>query len=288
MTEIVRVLPFGACLVHIPLTRLARMKAKVDYARVSDARVPPVAFTFGEAFQIIDILRGERDVPPEIRPLVHIRPEFRALPSAKTFENVDVVLMEPATPIEVGFRSWVLNRTAIGLHVMGPIRAVSDHAAKRTAAWFNQGLIERNEKLQMEAAEELISLMPSDMPNPELAKAVLREARVYQRDIRESFRKLLGLVHGRPVGVVAYIFRYLPDGRVISMPHGFHEHVLEVAKEFGLPLFDPSPFVLEHGVKTCMRDDMAHYNDEYMPRVGDLLAEFVLSIHENARSLSVA
>jgi hypothetical protein len=286
MTNVIRVLPFGGCGSHLPLFHVAKTNPSVVFAKVGNFQIP-VAFSIGEALQLISFLRGERDVPQELRGMACIRPNFQPLPNLGNFENADVILVEPATPIEINFRSFFLNRSGVVVEVTRPIAAVSQHAHRRTSVWWNQGLNAMNEKIQLEVAEELISLMPPDMPNPELAKAVLREARVHLRDVKEGLAEFLRLIGDRPVGVVVYVHSYFPDGRVISMPDGYREHTIEAATELGLPYLDPSIFVQRHGVQSALRPDLRHYTDDFNRIMGDALLDFARSIYGGSREFGL-
>src|SRR5579859_2241083 len=96
MDEKISVLVFGACLLHGPLNPLHRMGGRFAYANYGPT---PGTYTFGEIFQAIGVLRGEREVPQELRSLCNMRPNFRPVARSADFSDVDVVLLEPSSPI---------------------------------------------------------------------------------------------------------------------------------------------------------------------------------------------
>src|ERR1700751_4026489 len=101
MTEPISVLALGACLLHGPLNPAARLGEKLrspPYGRV------PGVYTFGEMFQVIGVLRGERDIPEEIERLCSIQGNFHPVSTAVDFRDVDVAWVDPASPIDITFR----------------------------------------------------------------------------------------------------------------------------------------------------------------------------------------
>lgn len=116
----------------------------------------------------------------------------------------------------------------------------------------------------------------------ELARAVFLETRARKTDVLGGFIKMQELLK-RPIGVVSYVFRYMPDGRAISWPSGFREEVLDAAKELNLPLFDPVRLVQRFGVEAALAEDLGHYSDNFMPFAANALIRFAMSVNENAK-----
>ncbi|MBA3811055.1 MAG: hypothetical protein H0X27_05305 [Caulobacteraceae bacterium] len=270
----------GGCLLHGPLNPCARDGTRFTYPKYGPV---PGVYTFGEMIQAIQILRGERDVPPEIRPLCNMRPNFKAVPGAAEFSDVDVALLEPSSPIEIIFRGCHLNRTCLAQQVMHPIRDLGRDAAKSLSTWFRAGLMAPDEEVRALAAEELVTFVPDDMADAEWKKAVIREARSERSNVLEGFRRVQGMI-GRPLGVVVYIFQYLADGRALSWPAGFHEDVKEASRQLNLPVFEPSIMVNNYGVQAALRKDLRHYNDAFTPIMADALVEFAKSVFEMSRA----
>src|SRR5215472_16142918 len=118
LTVPVGVLPFGGCVLRGPLN----VAKADDHMRDGLKRLPyggiPPTYTFGEMRQAVAVLRGELDVPQRIRPLCRMRPNLKPVDTAADFRNVDVALLEPATPMEITFRGHTLNQSALNQQVV--------------------------------------------------------------------------------------------------------------------------------------------------------------------------
>lgn len=280
MTASISAFVLGGCLLHGPLNPCARDGTRFTYPKYGPI---PGCYTFGEMIQAIGLLRGERDVPPEIRPLCSMRPNLKAVPRALEFNDVDVALLEPASPIEILFRGCNLNRTCLAQHVIHPLQPLGKEVAKRLSTWFRAGLMGPNDEVRAEAAEDLVRLVPYDMENGEWIKTIISEVRSERSNVAEGFRRVQRLI-GRPLGVVVYVFRYLDDGRALSWPTGFHEEVKAACRELDLPMFEPSIIVNRYGVQAALREDLRHYNDAFTPVMADALVEFARDVFERSRA----
>jgi hypothetical protein len=268
---------FCGCLVHWPLER-----TKSADRRLASNAYGPIReiHSFGEMFQIIEILRGQRTIPREFRALTHMT-KLTPIPRAADFGDVDVVLIEPSSPIELSFRGVAFNRMALNTMVQKPAAALGKDLARHAAHWIRHGLVGMNEEMRAQSAAELVKCFPGDSPEDELRRAVILEARSSRADVLGGFRKMQELVP-RPIGIVSYVFRYMPDGRVVSWPAGFREEVLDAASQLGLPVFDPVPLVEQFGIQKALGPDLGHYSDAFMPAIGRDLVTFAESIHKNA------
>lgn len=270
MEEPTTVLAVGACLLHGPLNPLARERKRIAYPKYGTF---PGVYTFGEMFQAFDILLGKRDVPAEIRPLANIQPNFVARPTAAGFNEVDAVLVEPSSPINLVYRGYHLHRNRLTHAVIAPIKATSREAAKAASQWFRTGLIGLDDEVRGKAAEELVKHIPADLPDKDLVADVILETRSNKADVLAGFKGISSIVQ-RPMGVVVYVFQYLPDGRALSWPEGFLEEIVAAAQELDLPIFQPAEVVRSYGVKEALGDDLRHYRAEFNPVVAEALADF--------------
>jgi len=265
------VLPMGACLLHGPLNPVARERARLAYPKYGTF---PGVSTFGEMFQALDILLGKTDVPAEIRPIANMRANFVAKPSAAGFAEVDAVLVEVSSPVDLEYRGSFLNRNTLTQIVLNPIRATGREAAKAAAQWLRLGLVGMDDEVRAQAAEELVKLIPAELPDRELFADVILETRSSETNVLEGFTRLRSIIQ-RPMGISVYTFQYLADGRALSWPAGFQETVLAAAETLGLPTFQASDVVREYGVKRALRDDLRHYTEEFNPVIAEALADFV-------------
>ena len=278
------VLPMGACLLHGPLNPIARDRVRIAYPKYGTF---PGVYTFGEMFQALDVLLGRREVPAEIRPIANMRPNFVARPSAVGFGEVDVVLVEPSSPIDLEYKGCNLNRTTLTQIVLAPIRATGRDANKAANQWLRTGLIGLNEAVRATAAEELVRHIPRDLPEKDFFADVILKTRSIKADVLAGLSGISSIVQ-KPMGIVLYVFQYLPDGRTLSWPEGFLEEILAAAKEMDLKVFQPADVVRSYGLKEALRDDLRHYNPEFMPVVAEALCEFADTIAASTGSQPMA
>jgi hypothetical protein len=274
---------FGGCLLHWPLKRTAPARGKLalrEYGKVKEVH------TFGEMVQIIEVLRGEKIVPRELKYLAHMSPRLTALPEVNPFADLDLALLEPASPIELTLRGVAVNRFAINRFVRAQFADADREANNLAAKWLRHGLIGLDETTRLEAGTKLLDHIHGQSDEAELARAIVRETRASQGDIIGGFHKMRELL-ACPMGVALYVFRYMPDGRTISLPLGFREAVLEAAQQLRLPIFDPSPLVISYGVQAALGADQGHYSEEFLPIAGEALVKFAQSVYEGSQSKTV-
>jgi hypothetical protein len=234
----------------------------------------PVTHALGDMVQFIRFLRGEIVLPPQVKLLTGMNEHFRPLPSAGDFADVDVALVEPNTPTEILYGDFLLQRNAVISHIIDPIRiAHPDPAiAKMAGNWFMQGLISGNEATRLDLGSKLAALVPPS-PMADVARDVLLTARGERRDVEEGLRALQAVLH-RPIGLLTYIYQYMPDGRPVSWPAGFRDDLLHAAGSMKLPIFEPWTLVERVGVKVALTDDLRHYRDAFMLPIGEAMVSF--------------
>lgn len=268
---------FGGCLVHWPMTRTSQAEGRIRYDAYGPIRE---IHSFSEMFQIVEILRGQRTIPEEFQSISRMT-ELGPVPNAADFGDIDVALLEPASPIDLTFRGIAFHRNALTTRFLKPIVDRGMEERKVAAAWLRQGLVGLNETIRAEAGAKLAGYIVGDSPEDQLARALFLEVRSSKTDVLGGFIKMRELLN-RPIGVVSYVFRYMPDGRPISWPAGFREEVLAAAQHLNLPVFDPVPMVQDFGVGAALAQDLGHYSEEFMPVAADALIDFVESVHRNA------
>ena len=278
------VLPMGACLLHGPLNPIARERTRIAFPKYGTF---PGVYTFGEMFQALDILLGKRDVPAQIRPIANIQPNFVARPSAIGFDEVDAVLVEPSSPVDLEYRGCYLNRNRLTHYVIAPIKGVSREANKAANQWLRSGLIGLNDQLRASAAEALLKHIPEDLPDKDFIVDVILQTRSRRADVLGGLRGISSIVQ-KPMGIVLYVFQYLPDGRTLSWPEGYQEEILAAAKQLELKVFQPADVVRSFGLNEALRDDLRHYKPEFMPVVAEALCEFADSIAAPASDRRIA
>jgi hypothetical protein len=276
------VLLFGGCLVHWPMTRTSKAKGRIRCNAYGPIRE---LHSFGEMFQIVEILRGQRKIPEEFQWITRMT-ELGPVPRAADFRDVDVVLLEPASPVELTFRGVAFNRNAI-TPKLKPIVDRGKEERKVAANWLRHGLVGLNEQIRAEAAAKLADYVVGERPEDDFARALFLEVRSNKADVLGGFTRMRELLN-RPIGVVCYNFRYMPDGRPISWPAGFREEVLAAAQQLNLPVFDPAPMVQSFGVAEALAKDLGHYSEKFMPVAAEALVEFIESVYRNSGETRMA
>jgi hypothetical protein len=271
-------------MVHWPLLRTEVAKGRLDCSRFGPLRE---AHTFGEMFQLIEVLRGELSIPRALRHLAHLPQDLHSIRTAKQgFDGLDVLLLAPSSPVELVFRGISVNRAAVTRLVSDAARAHEDErVAKLLSRWMRVGLLDMKEPVRVEASTDLLKYIHDDSKDCHLSRALLAELRTFPSDILGGFRKARAMF-SCPIGVVLYVFRYMPDGRAISWPVGFREEVLKSAAELNLPIFDPAPVVVSHGVDTALLPFRAHYRNEFLPVIGKAILEFAEQVYATATVLA--
>jgi hypothetical protein len=156
-------------------------------------------------------------------------------------------------------------------------------------AWLRTGIEAFDEDVRAEASRALAEMLPTDFDNRELARAVLLETTSTRGDILAGFRMMQELLN-KPIGVIAYVFQYLPDGRAVSWPSGFLQEVENAARQLGLPLLQPAEHVrgYSRGMAAALRSDLRHYSDEFVPYMAERIVDFCQNIRDGTRSSAAA
>ena len=122
-----------------------------------------------------------------------------------------------------------------------------------------------------------MAAVPDDLANADLIRSVLRNARGEMQNVRQNIDRMRREISG-PVGVVNFVFQYMPDGRPVSWPPGFCDELRDAAAAHGWPVFDPDRLVARYGVETSLRPDLRHYRDDFLPTVARHIKEFIVHV----------
>ena len=269
------VLPLSGCLLARPLAAFANARYEV--------RTPigfgPAKYTLGEMIQFIRILRGDLTVPPQLDVLAGLPAKFEPPPAARGLAEVDVVLVEPNSPDEILYGSYVLQRPAIVREMIRPIVAASKdpNVGEMAQAWYAEGVLRRDEEIRVSLGPQLGALVPDDLPAADLYRDVFLNARGELGNVIEGVRELRALVE-KPIGLITYTYRYLPNGRPIHWPADFRENILNAAVVLDLPVFEPWKLVRELGVEKTMAPDMRRYRADFDLPLGEVIVNFAKDV----------
>ena len=284
----IKILALGGCLLHGPLNRYTKLQFNPlftlglkGYARET--------YSFGEMRQLVRFVRGEIQIPAGIKVLAGMDPWFEPRPGIGDFAEADAVLLEPNTAVEIIHGDYVLNRTAIVKHILEAIRIISPgpETARQTNFWMSRGLLGGNDVSQRELGRQLVSLIPETMPFADLVRDVLMNARSEQGDLALGLRDLRAMID-RPMGVMTYIFQYMPDGRPISWPSDFRDDVLAAATALNLPVFEPWRLVEQYGAEVVLKEDRRHWNETFMPTISQAIVDFAAEVAHGKASVASA
>ena len=273
----VEIFSFGACLLSAPANEIIRSnRATGSWSRHSKTSGPAV-YTLDEALQIVRFMRGDLDIPPLFRNLCCLDRNEDGRTLKACFDSADVVLIEVNSPVAIRYSQFALCRSVIIGSVLAPLRQISTDMARMTNAWYNQAMMAENSEVREKIAQVLARAVTDDMPDADLARAVLVDARPYRRglaalveglaELRDAFRA--------PLGVMTYTHQYMPDGRPLPWPADFVDQTIAAAQKLDLPVFKPSEFVAKYGPKRALMPDWAHYQPEFAVALGDSLWEFI-------------
>ena len=269
----------GSCMLLWPLLRTRAAEGRMVFNAVG--RVKEI-HTFGEMFQFIDVIQQRKIIPRDLIGLTHV-PRRQRDSAIEDFGTFDLAVLGPSSPVEITFRGLALNRLAIQRHIGACLNDKSGEAEKHLGIWLRQGVVGLNARARAESGERLLEFLRDNTAEAELARSVIREAEVSKSDIAGGFRKMRELLNC-PIIVALYIFRYMPDGRAISWPAGYREEVLAAAHQLDLPVFDPSPLVVQHGPSKVLASGFSHYRPDFLPLVGEALVAFAQAMCTGAHA----
>jgi hypothetical protein len=274
MTRPLTALVMGGCLLRRPLRSVPDLQAKLVVDRYG---IVKVTHSVTEMIQAVEFLKGAKRIPPDMRAMTSVGPLLQPMPEGDDFRDLDLVLAEPGSPVDITFRGLATNRGRITDLVIKPIEDAVPEARKFTQKWIRLGLMEMKEDARQELSANLLALIPDD-EHAEFRRAVISETRATPSDVVGGLRTLRELTN-RPVGVVIFVFRYMPDGRPLSWPAGSREGAIAAAKALDLPYFEPTAMVQQHGVQNALEQDQRHYTPEFLPIVGEAIVAFARDVH---------
>jgi hypothetical protein len=277
MTRPLTTLVLGGCLLRRPLRSLPDLRDRLTVDRYG---IVKVTHSVAEMIQAVEFLKGAKEIAPELRAMTSVSPNLEPMQAGDDFRDLDLVLAEPASPVDITFRGVMTNRGRIADQVINPIEEAAPAAREFTQKWLRMGLVEMKEDARREFGAKLLPLVPDD-EKAEFRRAVIREARAVPGDVMGGLKRLRELTN-RPVGVVIFVFSYMPDGRPLSWPAGARESAIAAAKALDLPTFEPTALVQQYGVQYALENDRRHYTEAFLPIMGEAIVAFAQAVHARA------
>src|ERR1700741_4633076 len=143
VTRPLTALVMGGCLLRRPLKTMPNLKDRLVHDRYG---IVKVVHSVAEMIQVVEFLKGTREIPPEIRVRGGVGAFLRPLPEGHGFHDLDVVLAEPSSPVDITFRGFAINRAKLGDLVLTPIEEQGPAARKLAQKWVRLGLMEMKEE----------------------------------------------------------------------------------------------------------------------------------------------
>ncbi len=274
--------PLGGCTIYDPAYELEKAGRAYVCVRETGYDESPYTHTIGEHLQLIDYLRGALDIPAALRPFCNV--DFKVRPGGfeAAVRDLDAVIVEESSDVEIVFRGVILNRNRLGDAIVAPAveagRRGEENKPLAAAAysWYFEGLLRASAR-RREFAGELLALLPRGDERYELLRDTIRDAeprRIGSTALVDGVRRIEALL-GKPVGVLTHTQNYRADGRPIVWPRSLHGDIMEACRANGIPFMHPCELVERHGAKVALKDDLSHWRDDFMPVVAEAIGTFV-------------
>jgi hypothetical protein len=262
-------------MVHPPLKAWPGWKENFSTAKYGPIKE---MHNYAQMLQTIQILKGEKTLPRALLPSCHVAPELGPVEGADTFADVDVVLVEVSTAVELIYRGHQLHKFGLNQKLLKPHFNKSTEQTDAIDLWLQKGLTEFDEDARERGAEALLGTVTGDLWRDNFIRSLARELRSARCDVLGDLGKIKA-IFPCPVGVVLKHFMYLPHGRSISWPPRFVTEIQAAARTLDMPVFDPAPLVHQAGPEIAIGGkDGVHYNRDFMPTIGAAITDFALSI----------
>lgn len=274
--------PLGGCTIYDPAYELEKMGRAYVCARGTGYDASPYTHTIGEHLQLIDYLRGAFDIPVHLRPFCNVDFDPRPGGFEAVVRDLDAVIVEECSDVEIVFRNVILNRNRLGEAIVAPAiesgRQETERKPLAAAAysWYFEGLLKASARRE-EYADKLLALMSQRDEGDELLRDMVRNAeprRIGSAGLVDGVHRIQALL-GKPVGVLTHTQNYRADGRPIGWPRTLHGEIMETCRVNGIPFMHPCELVERHGVTVALKDDLSHWHDSFMPVVAEAIGSFV-------------
>jgi hypothetical protein len=272
--------PLGGCTIYNPVYELEKSGHGFVSAKHMGYDCSPYTHTIGEHLQLIDYIRGEFYIPLDLRPYCNLAFGLKPGGFSAILKDLDAILVEACSDVEIIFRDVIVNRLRLVDAVIQPFDAIARAGGDKSMVniarrWYFDGLIKASPK-RAEYAEQLLAYMPREGESNELLRAIIREAtprRIAMDTFVDGVNRIRSLL-GKPVGVLTHTQYYMPDGRPISWPPTLHNDIMATCRANGILVMHPCELVERHGAGGALKKDLIHWHDDFMPVVGEAMAEF--------------
>jgi len=240
------------------------------------------AYTMAESLQRVRFVRGEVEIPQWLRYYCNLPTDVE--PGAnllRQLERADLVLLEPNTTIDIFFGPYALHRGNV-LSALSKVRDVSPELLQAASAWWHQGVAPRNRQAQRQAALTIIPALAGRVDDESAVRKLLLECHGEEQSAERYHASLAEFceIVDLPIGLVTFVYSFLPDGRPMGWPADFVENTVEAASRLKLPMLDSAEVVARHGVDVAMDKNRMLYRKEFLPTMAEEVFRFCQQVLE--------
>ena len=257
MTVRLAVTALGSCRIVNPM----RLGSDAGAVHLNNADVYGYVHTPAEVIQLLDYLKG-MDVPEPVVPYVA---GSRTVPPRTRRTESDVYVIEISSLKSIVFHGWnlQLNYFAERLRPFPDLRR----------SFFEAPLQEQRNRRAMELVR-----LPDFMALPTYDRRVLVDAHVVNVTREDLRTGVLAVVErlAKPVLFVTHLDLPDPRGNKIESRSLICAWMAELAQEFGIMVFDPTPHVLQFGIDRALAENgqsRSHYSGAFERVLAEALQE---------------
>jgi len=278
MSSPLRLIPFGGCQIHNPMSALQKQGGVEGRAyRKMGFRRTPLAVTIGATQQLSRYLTGEIELPVWLKGVLWDQPDLELKDAAAILAEQDAGLFEFFTDDEVVADGYFLSTHLFQSKVIGPIAKIGKDEARMARMWLGEGVFKQKEDLRAELEPQVRQLLPLESEADEWLHQAVAAARGRRIDLAERTQMFREVKQRLPFEcfICLHVFRYFADARVISWPPEFIGESVQLARDTGTPMFDPAPIVAKHGTAEVLESDLRHYRPDRFSLMGEEMIAFI-------------
>ncbi len=260
MATVPTVTVFGSCRVYDPI----REMEKAGRARMNQQNIYGYVHNSREVLQQLDILSGRIDVPTRLRPFLNIRGKWAWHPASTNtatryrFARTDAFVVEISSIRLLRFKAMFLqiNRT----------REILVTSPGLEQNWWSPLLRTGRNDVAAYRGERRDTISGVD---DEIAAAAVCDEQSLEA-VRDDILAINEALPG-PVLFVSH-FNITATGKPVRQRQLIVEAMQQAASEAEIAWFDPTELVRETGHAHAILDP-AHYQDAFIPQLGEVLLE---------------
>ncbi len=276
-----RVVALGSCRLRNPFSAMR----DGGELRICEADTS-ATLTAADAVQALDVILGERQVPPFLIPYIYESDEpLRNERLRRIIEaGVDQCIVEIASPLQFSCGEFQLQQNYLSRRLVQPHRGA-------LLAWFRT-LAKTGQADEATVEDAVRKLRAAGFAaDPDMVE-LLRGARMTRPDraaIKAQLARLSAQIGARWTVMGAMTVPGL-QGQLMTDRRALNQDVAAACEDLGLAFFDPTHFIAEYGRAMVMQDDGANLcelAESFWPVAGRRLLEFACQAPGSARQAEI-